>query len=375
MLNRLAGPCETTSTITRHRQAERNVTQKVSHINRLMATMPMGESARLKDLTPDALATYLETLKDAGKSARTWNFARQGVLAFANWCKKQGRLERHGLERVPKLDESRDRRLERRAVTEDELANLFNVARANGRIVWYMAAALAGLRRGDLCRLRWQDVDFDNAVLTVREGKSKSIDYLSLHPQLLGELKALHAQRLATPRALVFPTPVSNATRKADFTAAGIPHVDASGKTADLHSLRSTLATRLARANVSPEVVRRIMRHASYKTTQKHYTQLGLADTAGAIEQLPFIGTSRPLQATGTTDSPFCDPDSSHDSSSANTRFSAHESARDSAGTMAAKSGVSRSHVLSNATASSQEQHHAPKRAKGFEPSTFSLEG
>ena len=46
------------------------------------------------------------------------------------------------------------------------------------------------------------------------------------------------------------------------------------------------------------------MRHGDYKTTLKHYTVLGLNDTAAAIQQLPTIeepGTQT-VQATGIDD-------------------------------------------------------------------------
>ena len=42
------------------------------------------------------------------------------------------------------------------------------------------------------------------------------------------------------------------------------------------------------------------MRHSDYKTTLKHYTVLGLSDTAGAINELADIGTPETIMATGT---------------------------------------------------------------------------
>ena len=71
----------------------------------------------------------------------------------------------------------------------------------------------------------------------------------------------------------------------------------------DLHALRTTLGTRLARQGVTPQVGQRLMRHADYRTTLKHYTVLGLVDTAQAINALPPIGNadaSEAEQATGT---------------------------------------------------------------------------
>ena len=57
-------------------------------------------------------------------------------------------------------------------------------------------------------------------------------------------------------------------------------------------------------ARLVPQLAQRIMRHADYRTTQEHYTVLGLTDTAKAIESLPAIPTttSTAAAAAGTCD-------------------------------------------------------------------------
>jgi integrase len=77
---------------------------------------------------------------------------------------------------------------------------------------------------------------------------------------------------------------------------------DAEGRVIDLHAMRTTLGTNLARAGITPQIAQRIMRHADYRSTQKHYTVLGLTDTAKAIQQLPTIGPAHRQAATGTCD-------------------------------------------------------------------------
>ena len=83
-----------------------------------------------------------------------------------------------------------------------------------------------------------------------------------------------------------FPTAVTNATRIKDFKRAGMELVDEAGRHADLHALRSTLATKLAQAGTPPQVAQRLMHHSDYRTTMTHYTRLRLADTSAAIERL-----------------------------------------------------------------------------------------
>lgn len=302
-------------------QAKRNISQKESQLARLIAESGVS---RLGDLTSEVLQSYMAQLVDSGRSARTANHVRQNVCAFLNWCVKTGRIESNPTTIVPKLDELRDRRRVRRPLTDDELARLLAVAEPRGRKAWYLCAALAGLRKGDLQRLRWRDINFTDKTITISDGKAKRADILPLHPQLAEVLSKRQVEAMATPMANVFPTTVTDQTRQKDFLRAGLareeteteivdgsPQVrsrivceDAEGRVIDLHALRTTLGTNLARAGVAPQVAQGIMRHSDYKTTLKHYTVLGLTDTSRAIESLPGIASGpQANQATGTHDS------------------------------------------------------------------------
>jgi len=310
-------------------QATRHVDQKETHLDRLRELI---EASRLGDLTADGLERYMRLLRDDGLSARTANFARQIGVAFASWCVKTGRLESNPLAVVPKLDDQRDRRRVRRPLSDDELARLLGVAEDRGRKAWYLTAVLAGLRKGDLQRLRWCDIDFDDGTITVSHGKAKRVDVIPMHTQLADDLRRRRDDAMATPRAKVFPQTVTDLTRQKDFLRAGLAREvvmmgddgkpimvgkgkrkrpktrivteDAEGRVIDLHAMRTTLGTNLARAGVAPQIAQRIMRHSDYKTTLKHYTVLGLTDTAKAIGELIRIGRpeGESAKATGTDD-------------------------------------------------------------------------
>ena len=262
------------------------------------------KATRLADLTADALELHLEARKHRGLAARTINRTRAIVVAFVNWCVKTGRLESNPLRIVPKQDELCDRRRVRRALTDGELSRLLEVARERGREAWYLAAVHAGLRKGDLQRLTWADVNFSEATITIRTGKAKRVDVIPMHEQLADALKRHQQANPALPTARVWRHCVGNLTRQNDFKRAGIDLVDSHGRVADLHALRATLATNLARASVTPQVAQRILRHSDYRTTLKHYTMLGLVDTAAAVAKIPSIAPTRgeSLRATGTCD-------------------------------------------------------------------------
>ena len=309
----------------RAEQADKHVLEKVRHLDRMLA----GTGAtRISELTADALERHLHGMAEAHLSARTVNFARQIAVAFMAWAKRTGRMAANPLVVVPKLDERKDRRLIRRPLTDEEIANLMAVADDAGRKAWYMAAAMAGLRKGDLQRLKWADIDFKAGTITVTDGKAQRTDVIHMHEQLAEELLQLRNECPALPLARVFPHTVTNMTRQKDFLRAGLAHrqvvtdangepvmigrgkwrhartrivtEDAEGRVIDLHALRTTLGTNLARAGVAPQVAMQIMRHSDYKTTLKHYTVLGLQDTAKAIDRLPRIEGPQREAATGT---------------------------------------------------------------------------
>jgi len=254
--------------------------------NQLKWIMAETRASRIGDLTLEAVERALASFRKKGRTSRTVNSRRETFRAFGNWCRKTGRSESNPLEFLPKLDETKDPRRVRRSLTDDELSRLLEVADERGRRIWYLTAVLAGLRRSELTKLKWGSLDLEEGLLTIRDGKAKREDVVPLHPELLAELKA--AKPLgAAPTDLVFPTAVTNLTRKLDFERAGIKPVDDQGRIADLHGLRATLGTRLARAGIAPQVAQRIMRHADYRTTLKHYTSLTLADTTAAMRLLP----------------------------------------------------------------------------------------
>jgi integrase len=72
-----------------------------------------------------------------------------------------------------------------------------------------------------------------------------------------------------------------------DLAAARIAKRDAQGRTVDVHSLRHTFATLLARKGVSPSAAQKLMRHSDIRLTMNTYTHLDLADTASAVAALP----------------------------------------------------------------------------------------
>ena len=138
-----------------------------------------------------------------------------------------------------------------------------------------------------MARVTWGDVDLKaNAIrLPAQKTKSRRAAALPITSDLREALQIARPE-LVLPSARVFPTIPTDATRRKDFKRAMIKLVDEEGRHADLHSLRVTLGTALARKGVSPQLHQEFMRHSDYRTTRDFYTHLRLEDLSEAARAL-----------------------------------------------------------------------------------------
>ena len=69
--------------------------------------------------------------------------------------------------------------------------------------------------------------------------------------------------------------------------AAGIPRLDDRGRKVDLHALRHTCASRLARAQVGLVKAQNLLGHADPKLTARVYSHVDVEDLRDAVLPLP----------------------------------------------------------------------------------------
>jgi integrase len=189
------------------------------------------------------------------------------------------------------------------------------------RALIYRVLVTTGLRRGELAALTVGDVLLDDArpaiVLRGADAKNGKRATLPLRADVAAELsawinekaEAVCRQRVGVAGVVgaVDDVPLFDVPDKLvrildrDLAAAGIPKRDERGRTVDVHAMRGTFASHLARAGVSPVTLKTLMRHARIETTLKHYADPALLDVAGAVEMLPAMSAaSASAVATGT---------------------------------------------------------------------------
>jgi integrase len=332
----------------------RHIQCKKNHLDKFVEQM---KTRRLSDITPERFIRLVEQLQATDTSPRTINTYRASLKAFCKWCVDSGKMSKNPLASVKPLKE--DPVNPRRALTSEEIRQILSTVETLERRVFYFTALYAGLRRGELVRLKWGDVDWESNILKLLKTKAGKKQEISLHGDLVAALSMLFDEvGNPKPSLLVFPDAPSNEERRKDFERAGVHHIDEFGRRVDLHSFRRTLGTMLARAGVSPKDAQRVLRHAAFVTTMEHYVDAEQDSGASALARLPqieFSGVQQYVQQNrhGSA-STQCNP------------------MREGGSLIA---GRSIAQAESTTGLCDPVRDLASKRVDGLEPTTFSLEG
>jgi integrase len=175
---------------------------------------------------------------------------------------------------------------------------LIAAARGSQHYVPIMLALTTGLRRGEVCGLKWEDVDLEKGTLAVRRSleqigkhviekdpKTAGSRRLVLLPKLAVDVLAENSSiQAANKQAMgeayqdggwvcahadgrhLQPDSVTSNYRKV-LAKAGLPHCR-------FHDLRHTLATQLLANGVPVKVVSEILGHSSVYITQDVYSHV-----------------------------------------------------------------------------------------------------
>jgi integrase len=284
-----------------------------SYLDQLVATCRWS---RLADMRRSDLECWLAEQARQKRSARSRNAYQTALVSFCNWCVRDGRMTSNPFARMTKANLDADPRRKRRAMTPGELARLLDAARnAPGRprlrtsencarpaerltgadrADLYAFLAGTGLRIGEVRQLRVADLDLDGPIPVVRlrasTTKNGRDDTVPLRSDLLFMLRRRVAGRPSDE--LVFLIPADLIRRfHADCKRAGIERRDGRDRQVDLHSLRTTFGTMLARSGVPMRTAQQLMRHSDIRLTANVYVDPGLLDLQGAVESLPSVAS------------------------------------------------------------------------------------
>ena len=145
---------------------------------------------------------------------------------------------------------------------------------------WYYALKLlqlTGLRNNEATRLTWDDVDFENKILYVKNQKGKRTDKFPLYKSLEKLLKAIKRENLGKGVLGYSPTEIMSF----------MPYLCAKSGTPryTFHDIRRTFATDLVNRKLSLFDVMQLLRHKEVRTTLKFYAKADLDRICKELEK------------------------------------------------------------------------------------------
>ncbi len=293
--------------------------------------------AHITDLSGPVFEHWLFNLREDRRdnkalSPRRRNLYLVTLSGFCNWLVRERRAMENPFKNVSASNERVDRRRTRRVLSDDEIGRLLDAAQrrplvekrvnrgteaglkpetiekltalGRERALCYRLMMELGLRAGEVRGLEIRDLRLEGAScsVTIRAEleKARRGAELPLPADLACELHGHLSKRIESAQGIskrlgspiparlhpldpVFPSAPSVKVLDRDLRLAGISKSTTAG-TVDLHALRHTCATRLARLNVHPATAQKILRHATVQMTLGIYTHANMDDLRAAVE-------------------------------------------------------------------------------------------
>ncbi|HJR06230.1 MAG TPA: site-specific integrase [Pyrinomonadaceae bacterium] len=244
---------------------------------------------RLRSITHGDLrlfrATRLQTPTRSDKQRSIASVNRELALLrrMLNVAQREGWILRNPLHSGDSLISIADEHKRERIISLEEEARLL-VACARPKRTHLRAIIIAaldtGMRKGELLKLRWSDVDFDASIINVRAFNTKTMRerQLGMTARLKAEFQQLYEQSTQEVEGSVFG--IQDDVKKSFASArkeAGLEDVR-------FHDLRHTHATRLVAHHIPLSEVGRVLGHTQANTTYRYVNaNLETARRAAAV--------------------------------------------------------------------------------------------
>jgi integrase/recombinase XerD len=232
-------------------------------------------------ITEQQARGFLSELSGRGLSASTINQAICAVrFFFGEVLRREWDLEIHyqrAPQRVPVT------------LSPDEVARLLAAVESLRERTAMEIAYAAGLRLGEVLNLKLTDIDSDQMILRVKQGKGRKDRNVMLSPALLETLRSYW--RASRPRVWLFPSPSGKGPLNATIIQRAVAHARIQariGKRVSFHSLRHSFATHLLESGVNVRTIQALLGHSSLGTTQRYTHVAGdyLRTTKSPLDRL-----------------------------------------------------------------------------------------
>lgn len=243
----------------------------------------------LEQLSPFMVEKYRAARTKGGAAPGTFNRSlaalKHACGLWAEWGWMPADVAQ-AVRRVPRMKEPPGRV---RYLTDAEWKALVASLEKHRILPVLRAAALSGMRRGELLALRKADVDLPRRMVTLPTTKANKVRRVPVNDDLA---PILEAAIKSSPGDYVFTSRL-----KAPYTGSGFAAIfrralDRAGlENLHFHDVRHDFATRLRAANVGIDVIAQLLGHSSLAMAQRYaHVQLASLTSAVASLQSPAAG-------------------------------------------------------------------------------------
>src|SRR5262245_53536656 len=254
-------------------KGETRVSGMRSWKNQLVTLKPLVEyfgKMRIRSITHADVEKY-KTKREQTKTRRGADRSIAGVnrelgllRAILNYAKRQGWLNRNPFNQGESLISQADETRRDRILTREEESRLLAACdgpRAHLRPL-LVCALDTGMRRGEMFKLRWSDVDLIGGIIRVRKTTTKTWEprSIGMTARLQEELRRLWEVAPPDPEGLIFG--IKRDVKRSFGTACRLAGVG----NFHLHDCRHTATTRMIQAGMAPMEVMKITGHRQIAT-------------------------------------------------------------------------------------------------------------
>ncbi len=217
----------------------------------------------LRDVTPNLLQGTKEFMLNEGFSKYNVNRCIQAIKAAMRLAEKWDLVVEQKWKAIGKLKTPKGRVVFH---TDEEIDKLLAACPSLGWRLVVLLGADAGLRRGEIAHLRWQDVDFKNNQLYIAPDKTENFRYVPMTPTLR---EALTKAENGAKSEYVVDVGRASSRNSKDFLTSYYPRIaKQAGIKSFLHKLRHTYASQLVQKGVNLYQVSKLLGHSSIQMTE-----------------------------------------------------------------------------------------------------------
>ncbi len=236
--------------------------------------VPYFKSQRPDRITDFAIAGFIKHRKGEGAAVATINRELSTLSHFLGRCVEWGWIKQR-----PKIDKGAESRKKIYVLADGDKKALMKAAIEDQDPLTWLFTAIAmgtGMRHGEILRVRWEHIDFENRRIYLPTAKAGSREQ-PIPPKLAERLKVEHEQ-LGMPEGWLFPTSGASAKHEHRSTMSqqfrrAVKRAHLSPEKVTPHILRHTAITSLVKAGVDLPTIQKISGHKTLAMVLR-YTQL-----------------------------------------------------------------------------------------------------